>query len=177
VTALMLVGGLAWSAVAQAGGVRLTGASLVGLAAWLGMFDIARRTIRQSGLTRFIAASLLWGYGWLAVGGGLMLPLGATAAGPWYDAVLHAVLVGFVFSMIVGHAPIIFPAVLGVRIAYRPAFYAHLALLHASLLLRVAGDLAVWPGGRAWGALLNGAAVVLFLGNTVGGVLAARRDR
>jgi hypothetical protein len=177
VTALMLVGGLAWSAVAQAGGVRLTGASLVGLAAWLGMFDIARRTIRQSGLTRFIAASLLSGYGWLAVGGGLMLPLGATAAGPWYDAVLHAVLVGFVFSMIVGHAPIIFPAVLGVRIAYRPAFYAHLALLHASLLLRVAGDLAVWPGGRAWGALLNGAAVVLFLGNTVGGVLAARRDR
>jgi hypothetical protein len=177
VAALTLVVGLAWTAVAPAGGARLTGASLAGLAAWLGVFDIARRTIRQSGLTRFIAASLLSGYAWLAVAGVLMVSLGATAAGPRYDAVLHAVLVGFVFSMILGHAPIIFPAVLGVRIAYRPAFYAHLALLHASLVLRVAADLAAWPGGRAWGALLNGAAVVLFLANTVGGAVAARRHR
>jgi hypothetical protein len=85
---------------------------------------------------------------------------------------LHAILLGFVFSMIFGHAPIIFPAVLGVRVAYHRAFYAHLMLLHASLLLRVAGDLIPWPGVRAWGGLLNGVAIVAFLASTAYGALA-----
>ena len=39
------------------------------LAVWLFRYDIARRTVLQSGLTRFIALCLLAGYGWLAVGG------------------------------------------------------------------------------------------------------------
>jgi len=38
-----------------------------------------------------------------------------------YDAFLHAVLLGFVFAMIFGHAPIIFPAVLGIRIPFAAA--------------------------------------------------------
>jgi hypothetical protein len=164
--------GLALTSVAPDGGVRLAGAALIALAAWLGVFDIARRTVRQSGLTRFIAAALLSGYVWLGAAGFLALGSGASAAGVRYDAMLHAILLGFVFSMIFGHAPIIFPAVLGVGVAYRPAFYAHLALLHASLLLRVAGDLAPWPAGREWGGLLNGVAIVAFLANTAYGALA-----
>jgi hypothetical protein len=164
--------GLAWISVAPDDGVRLVGASLIGLAVWLGVFDIARRTIRQSGLTRFIAVALLCGYAWLGAGGVLALGSGATLAGAQYDAMLHAILLGFVFSMIFGHAPIIFPAVLGVRVAYHRAFYAHLMLLHASLLLRVAGDLIPWPGVRAWGGLLNGVAIVAFLASTAYGALA-----
>ncbi len=83
-------------------------------------------------------------------------------AGPWYDAMLHAVFVGFVMSMIFGHAPVIFPAVLGGSVRFGRLFYAPLALLHASLALRVAGDLGASPL-RAWGGLLNMAAIVLFL--------------
>ena len=47
------------------------------LALWLLRYDIARRTVRQTGLTRFVAVCLLLGYGWLAVGGflGLGAPL------------------------------------------------------------------------------------------------------
>jgi hypothetical protein len=175
--AVTFVVGLAWISVAPDHGVRLTGASLIGLAVWLGVFDIARRTIRQSGLTRFIAVALLSGYAWLGAAGALALGSGATLAGAPYDAVLHAILLGFVFSMIFGHAPIIFPAVLGIRVAYRPAFYVHLGLLHASLLLRVAGDLAPWPVARAWGGLLNGVAIVAFLANTAYGALAPRDPR
>lgn len=74
---------------------------------------------------------------WLGIGGGLSLVFGAQVAGPRYDAVLHVVFVGFVISMIFGHAPIIFPAILGVPINFQPAFYIHLVLLHASLALRV----------------------------------------
>jgi len=172
--AVTLVVGLAVISVAPDGGVRLAGVALIGLAVWLGVFDIARRTVRQSGLTRFIAVTLLSGYVWLGAAGILALGSGAVAAGGRYDAMLHAVMLGFVFSMIFGHAPIIFPAVLGIGVAYRPAFYAHVAMLHVSLLLRITGDLAPWPAARAWGGLLNGIAIVVFLANTAYSALAPR---
>ena len=38
------------------------------------------------------------------------------------------------------HAPIIFPAVLGRPLPYRPWFWLPLALLHGGLLIRVIGD-------------------------------------
>ena len=156
-------------------GMRLAGAALVALAVWLTRYDIARRTVRQTGLTRYIAVCLLSGYGWLAVGGGLALFHGSVAGGPVYDAVLHAVFVGFVFSMIFGHAPIIFPSALGVPLAYRTFFYGHLALLHTSLALRLAGDLAGWPAVRQWGGLLNAVAILLFLVSTAAAMLLQRR--
>ncbi|MFN3928718.1 MAG: hypothetical protein ACK4OK_03690, partial [Thermoflexus sp.] len=84
-------------------------------------------------------------------------------AGPLYDARLHAVLVGFVFSMIFGHALIIFPAVLRVNLPFSRALYLPLALLHLSLLLRLAGDLGGIFEVRRWGGLLNGVAILLFL--------------
>jgi len=77
------------------------------------------------------------------------------------------VFVGFVISMIFGHAPIIFPAVLGVPISFRPAFYIHLVLLHLSLIVRVTGDLANAHAVRMWGGLLNEVAILLFLAMTI----------
>lgn len=142
--------------------VRLTGLGMLGLALWLVPNDVARRTLRQSGLTRFIAASLMSGYFWLGLSGLLNLAFGALPAGPRYDAALHAVFVGFVVSMVFGHAPIIFPAVLNLAIVYRPFFYAPLLLLHASLLLRIAGDLGGFLPLRQWGGLLNAIAILLY---------------
>lgn len=160
----IFLAGLLLSLLALNGGLRLAGLSLIALGIWLLRFDIARRTIRQKGLTRYIAACLLPGYGWLIVGGLFWLVYGGLyAAGPIYDAMLHTLFLGFVFSMIFGHAPIIIPAVLSVPIAYTPVFYIHLALLHGSLLLRIAGDGLGWVAGRRWGGLLNEAAVLLFL--------------
>jgi len=60
-------------------------------ALWLGLFDIARRTVRISGLPRFIAVALLSGYAWLGVAGLLAVRWGPVAAGLSYDAMLHAV--------------------------------------------------------------------------------------
>ncbi len=146
---------------------RLTGGGLLLLAFWLLRYDVARHTVRQSGLTRFIAWCLLLGYGWLMVGGMVMLYRGQLVAGPWYDAALHAIFVGFVFSMVFGHAPIIFPSVLGVPVAYRPFFYVHLTLLHGALLVRIIGDVAGLWAWRRWGGLLNAMAIVLFLAVTL----------
>jgi hypothetical protein len=168
IAALLL--GLAYTSLSRDGaagtGVRIVGASWIALAAWLGAFDIARRTVRMSGVPRFTAVALLSGYAWLAVAGGLALAWGDVAAGPLYDAILHAVFVGFVFSMIFGHAPIIIPAVLRRGVRYHPVFYVHVAVLHASLVLRVAGDAVGWTAGRQWGGLVNVLAIVLFIGST-----------
>lgn len=178
VTAVVVVLlGLLLTAVAFDAGVRAVGAGLCGLTLWLLWQDITRRTVRQPGLTRFIALCLLSGYVWLGVSGLLAVLAGGVAAGPHYDAMLHALFLGFVFSMIFGHAPIIFPAVLGWPVAFRRTFYAHLVLLHLTLVLRIAGDLASWLPGRRWGGLLNVLALLLFFANTAGGVLAARRRR
>src|SRR6185437_421408 len=124
-------------------GIRVTGAGLIALALWLARYDIARRTIRGRGVTRFMAAALLTGYAWLAVAGGLWAGLGQMSGGGAYDAELHAIFLGFVMSMIFAHAPVIVPSVLGRPLPFRPALYAPLVLLHASLMLRLAGD---WAG-------------------------------
>jgi hypothetical protein len=157
-----------------AAGTRLAGIGLVALAGWLLRYDIARYTVKKSGLTRFIAICLLAGYGWLGLGGLLAILFGGVTAGFYYDALHHAVFVGFVISMIFGHAPIIFPAITGRAIPFHPLFYSHLTLLHGSLLLRVVGDLLAWPAARQWGGLLNAAALLLFLLNTALAMMRAK---
>jgi len=149
-------------------GTRLSGLGLLLLPLWSIRSDIAWRNIRHKlPLTRYIAWCLVLGFIWLGVGGGLSLVFGAQVAGPRYDAVLHAIFIGFVISMIFGHAPIIFPAILGVPINFQPAFYVHLGLLHVSLALRVIADYANLSTLRMWGGLLNEVAIFIFIGMTV----------
>ncbi len=159
----LYIAGVALTYLNLDAGTRLAGAGMVALAVWLARFDIARRTVRQRGLTRFIAICLLAGYAWLGVGGLLALVAGAHGAAFTYDAILHSILLGFVFSMIFGHAPIIIPAVARLSVPYHPRFYAHLALLHASLVLRIGGDLANSAGARRWGGLWNEVALLVFI--------------
>ena len=172
IVAVMLAGLLAWS---QPWGPRLFGIALLGLAAWLLQHDIARRTVRQHGLTRFIAVCLLSGYFWLALSGAVIVAFGLTPGVAAYDAALHALLLGFVFAMVFGHAPIIFPAVLRVAVPYHPGFYAPLALLHGSLLLRLAGGAIGAFDLKRWGALLSALALLAFIVNTAAAVRRGRR--
>jgi hypothetical protein len=111
----------------------------------------------------------------LGISGALQLYFGALYAGPFYDAVLHAVFVGFVISMIFGHAPIIFPAILGVPVNFHKSFYGHLLLLHFSLVLRIIGDLTTQAEIRRLGGLFNEIAILLFLGMTVFSILKGRK--
>lgn len=149
-------------------GARLSGLSMLALALWFLKNDIATRNIRHpNALTRYIAICLFSGFVWLGLGGGLYLYYGALVAGPLYDAALHSIFVGFVIAMIFGHAPIIFPSILGVPISFSPLFYVYLVLLHLSLVLRVVGDLMMNISVRKWGGLLNEVAILLFLVLTV----------
>lgn len=158
-------------------GVRLEGLGQVALALWLLRYDIARRTIKQIGMTRYIGLCLLAGYAWLLVSGVLRVLYGAAPAGPIYDGLLHSVLLGFTFSMIFGHALIILPAVVHQSVPFKRLFYAHLILLHASLILRLIGDLGSILVLRQWGGMLNVSAILLFLASTIYAVISSRRPK
>jgi hypothetical protein len=174
----LYVGGVITGAFRQTLGERLWGAGMLALACWLGWFDLAKRTVKQPGLPQFMAACLLVGFFWMGLAGFLVLLHAPLQPGQFtYDAALHSFFLSFVFSMIFGHAPVIFPAVLGIPISFRPWFYTHVALLHAALALRVGGDLAGNFAARQWGAIFAGIAVALFVANTVGAAVLSSRPR
>jgi hypothetical protein len=158
-------------------GVRLAGAGLVALALWGSRYDVARRTVKVAGVTRYMAVCLLTGYAWLLAAGLTWLIAGdlGRSVGT-YDVALHTVFLGFVMSMIFGHAPVIVPAVLGLRLPFRRSFYGHLALLHAALLVRLVGgdafgDRVAWQVGGA----ATEAAILAFLALSASAVIWARR--
>jgi hypothetical protein len=170
---IAILASLLWPAV----GYPLLGLALLVLVGWLVAHDIARKTISAKGLTRFMAGCMLAGYFWLAVAGAIWLIGGpAIADGPRYDAVVHAVFLGFTISMIIAHAPVILPAVLRRPLPYHPAMLATIVLLHLSLALRI------WIGDAravhlAWqvGGVLNEVALLGFLGVAAWSSARARR--
>ena len=138
------------------------GLGLLGLTAWLIRYDVARHTVRQPGQARFVATCMLAGYLWLAVAGALLVAIRPDSTAFGYDAAVHAIAVGFVLSMIFGHAPIIFPAITGLRVRAGAAAYGPLALLHLSVLGRLAADLGEWPAWRPATGVLTVVAFVTY---------------
>ncbi len=158
IVALIVLGLVA----ASAGHTTVLGGALIALAGWLFKQDIARRNLRARGLPRYIAICLLSGYLWLMAGGILLLTTPSPGSTGW-DSAMHALTVGFVFAMVFGHAPIILPAVLRVKVPYHSGFYLPLVGLHLSLALRVIGDLGDLFTLRAHGAMGNALSIALFV--------------
>jgi hypothetical protein len=152
----------------------LTGIGLLASSAWLLFHDLARRTIQSGGAVRFTAASILAGHVWLGVAGGLLLlaPLGITLV---YDAAVHAVTIGFVFSMVFGHAPIILPAITGIRTQHSDLAFLPLGLLHVSVVVRVGSDLLELADVRAISGVLTVLALIGYAAVLIGS--SARRSR
>lgn len=155
-------------------GARFYGAGLLACTLWLLRHDIARRNIRMAGAPRYFAACMLAGYLWLGVAGGLMA-IATSGAAFRYDMMLHAVLIGFVLSMVFGHALIILPAVTRLKISYSPVLYVPLLILHGSLAMRIVGDLGEWDGLRQWSGVATVAAIAAFAAALIWGATAARR--
>ncbi len=168
---VLMIGGTAVLPLSLSLGIRIIAVGWILAGVWLLQHDITRHTIKTTGLSRFIAVSLIAGYVWMIIGGAIALWKGLPSAGFYYDAILHTIFVGFVFSMIFGHAPIIFPAILKLKIVYQPYFYGHLLLLHAGLLVRVWGDLVHSLYWKQVGGVINVIAVLLFLGATASSVI------
>jgi hypothetical protein len=158
-------------------GTAALGAALLVLTGWLAAHDVARRTIHASGLTRYMAGCMLAGYCWLGVAGAVWLLGGPAVEGVRYDAVLHAVFLGFTLSMIMAHAPVILPAVLRRPLPYHPALIAPAVLLHVSLALRLwVGDALGSHGAWVTGSIVNIVAVLSFLAVAVWSTIRGSRS-
>lgn len=163
----MLALGLAIGTFIFGTGMAISGGGMLLIGLWLLHYDIARRRLKAGGQARFTALALISGYVWLVAGALLLIRYAGATAGPFYDAAMHSVFLGFVFAMIFAHAPIVFPAVLSIPMQYTARFYIPLVLLHGTLLVRIGGNLFGWWEGRLWGGLLNAATILLFLLTTV----------
>ena len=153
-------------------GAALLGLTILALVAWLASYDVARRTVRGAGLPRFAGASMLAGQMWLAVAGGIWLVAGQPHEGAAYDAVVHAVFLGFTISMIMAHAPTILPAVTKLPLPYRPEMWIPWLLLQVSLAVRLwGGDALGNDTAREIGGAGNAAALLLFFAVAVISVL------
>jgi hypothetical protein len=161
--AAMLAAVMTVLAVGAAFSPVMFGIALTALACWLFAFDIARRTIRASGLPRFMAVCLLSGYAWLAIGG-------VAWSQGIRDVSLHSLGLGFVVSMVMAHAPVILPAVAKVKMDFHRGFYLPLVLLHTSLAWRLLESL-------GQGGVLNAMAIALFAITIAFAVLQKRKGR
>lgn len=158
---------LAATALAPAWGYPLLGLALGVLMVDVGMHDIAWRTVRARGLTRFMAACMLAGYGWALVSALVWVVGGPALDGYRYDVVVHALTIGFVMSMILAHAPVIVPALARRPLPYHPVMWAVWGLLHAGLLVRVLAGARAAAGAWQVGGTLSVVALLAFLASTV----------
>jgi hypothetical protein len=151
-----------WREHPVAAGLWWASMSMLGL--WLLRFDMACRSgVQRLGWALHTARSLRLGYSWMALAGAwgavhALRGMPLDAPGP-----LHMLLLGFVFSMVFGHAPIVLPAMLRRRVsAPGPFAFAPVALMSLGVALRAAGDLASQDGLRAAAGGLQALAIVAF---------------
>jgi hypothetical protein len=142
-------------------GKYLSGCTLIGISIWMLRHDVIRIGLKKEGLTRFSAVALLAANGWLLLDGFLMMMLPDSPFS--YDMLVHVFFIGYVFSMIFAHGPIILPGVLGATgKPFHPVLYIWFSLLQASLLLRISADALYRADGRAWSGIFSGIAILLY---------------
>ncbi len=134
--------------------------SLLGIGLWLMRHDVVSINLRKRDLPRYVGIALLAGYFSLLLSG--MFLLVANEQPLSYDIYVHSLFIGFAFSMIFAHGPVILPGVLGISTKpYHPILYVWLFLLHASWLARVVTDitlsihLRMYTGGVSAAAILG----------------------
>ena len=155
-------------------GKIITGTGLILLATWLWNYDIARKSVKAQGMHRYTGSLLLAGYFWLFVCGLLMIiDVNSLYI---YDAMLHAFFLGFTFSMIFAHAPIIFPGVAGLTIRpFHDTLFIWAVLLQVTLAMRIISGLLMETHYRTLSGMLNAVIIILFFINLVIVIISKQR--
>lgn len=140
-------------------GSIICGLALIGLSIWLMENDLIGVNLRKRDMPKFVSISLLAGYVALLLTGIFFLIL----SDQWltYDAIVHSFFIGFVFSMIFAHGPMILPGIMGISAPpFNQALYYWLVLLQVSWLVRSFSDVAVEMELRKISGLLSAVAIV-----------------
>jgi len=149
------------------GGSWLMGMCALFIGLWLLRFDMARIAVRKVGYHRYIGLGLIIGYVWLVIFG---LVLCLMDSHPYfYDLFLHTFFLGFAFSMIWAHAPIILPTVFKrSQTAFHPVLWPFWTLFQISLTGRMLFSLLKYTNGRSWFGIFNGWMVLAMFALMVG---------
>jgi hypothetical protein len=143
-------------------GKYLSGAALILVSIWLMRHDVISVAIKKDGLTKFSASALLAGCVFLMLTGILLICIPDIPYG--YDAIVHTFFLGFAFTMIFAHGPIILPGVLGFGVKpYHPSMYLPLTTLVASLIVRLLADTALLSYSlRIWSGWISAGSILLY---------------
>ena len=162
------------------GGNWILGVCALFMGLWLLRFDMARISVRKEGYHRYIGLGLILGYIWLALFG---LVLCLMDSHPFfYDIFLHTFFLGFAFSMIWAHAPIILPTVFKrSQHAFHPLLWPFWILFQISLIGRMGSSLLLYPEARSWFGIINGWTVLamfaMMMGILIYQIVLERKDR
>lgn len=143
-------------------GKYLSGICLVLIALWLLRHDVISIGLKKDGLFRFSAIALFAGCIMLMLTGIFILALPDLPFA--YDAIVHTFFIGFTFSMIFAHGPIIIPGVLGIKVKpYHPFLYVPVCLSLLSLLVRLMADIQFLPYVfRSWSGWISTFSILLY---------------
>lgn len=143
-------------------GKYFSGVSLVLIALWLLRHDSISISIRKDGLTRFVGFTLMMGCCALILTGVFLISLPDLPFA--YDAIVHTFFIGFAFSMIYAHGPIILPGVLGLSVKpYHAFLYVPVVLSLSSLIVRLLADLNFLSYSfRSWSGWISVISILLY---------------
>lgn len=140
-------------------GNLVCGLSLTGISIWLLKNDLISINLKKQNVQKFVAITLLCGYVALLLSGIFFFSL----SDQWltYDAIVHSFFLGFVFSMIFAHGPMILPGILGISTKpFHKILYLWTILLQSSWLIRVFSDITLDLDGRKISGLFSATAIL-----------------
>lgn len=151
------------------GGNLILGFTAISIGVWLICFDMARFSVRKTAFHCYIGLGLIVGYVWL-ISFGLVLCLMENHP-YFYDLFLHTFFLGFAFSMIWAHAPIILPTIFRrTETLYNPVLWPLWLLFQLSLWGRTLACTFQNGEVRSWFGVINGW-VILFMFTFMAGLL------
>lgn len=141
-------------------GPKVLGLASLGFCAWLLYFDMAKIAARKAAQFRYIGIGLRVGYVWLGLQGLVFLLLELHPL--YYDLLLHTFFLGFTFSMIWAHAPIIFPMIFGIRQSpYHPVLWISWLGFQLTLAGRMVFGALGWYELRSMAGVANGILILV----------------
>lgn len=143
-------------------GKYISGLSLASISLWLLRYDAISIGLKKNGLTHFSAFALLAGCLALMFTGIFLIALPDLPFA--YDAIVHTFFIGFAFSMIFAHGPIILPGVLGLSVKpFHPILYIPVCTSLLSLIVRLLADTnIVSPMLKLWSGWISVVSILFY---------------
>jgi hypothetical protein len=144
---------LLWNVVTWRGIPNLTvmGGITLLLVMSIAFYDAALRVSKKQtdGLHKFLKTALMLSYVWLFLGAVAMTASSKISSAIFKDVLFHLIGLGFIFTMILGHAPLILSAALG-KLPPKKAPMIPFLIFQTATTLRILGDFALLKSVPLW---------------------------